>query len=634
MSVKLIPHPSGRSRNWYVDIFVPLSLQAVAGTGRVRRSTGTADRVKARAEGARIEADLRATWLALKAAKTPADSSAQASSGTAMATPTGSDFQPLESPPVLDGSHSAASKRPDVYDSPGKPIALSPALIRRICAMRMADWEHTHHFDRAIKTGDTDNDRQRDKLAAKELARDAKSFSRRLTRMTRTVLARGQTARAWRSLEENAREYAEDAAYLIAADDPLLPDFVLAFAETERSAQETFAMILSGKAAQFDVPESSGALLSAMIPVYEKHKRGAVESKSISKSVSVWKRLIAFVGDVPLGEVSAHDIYRFLEDRLHAENKPWGQTYVSGFAQRTLREFFGLARTHGHMSTDNPMNQLETTPKISKEEQRKREKRRYPFTAAQLNKVFASDWYDPNARHWSGGMATDLGMRYWGPIISLCHGFRVRELTQLVNSDFAFCDGILLVTVQMVLEATDDPALESTAQLPLRTLKNESAVRTVPVHPQLCALGFADFVREKQALHPPGTPLFPSAIPDENGEDPKWGRAYEQAFLRHVRDRLAFGPGHGNHSFRHLFEDRVRDAQVINGTWPVGLGEFFSGRRLPRAADKAIFLQHSSAIDYGDGYKAEHVQRYIAQITFEGVVFPTPYAEWLARRAQ
>lgn len=612
VSVKLIPHSGRRSRNWYVDISVPTSLQDVAGTDRTRRSTGTPDRVKALAEGARIEAQLRAEWLAKQAAVEAARNAPQAPARSAL--PEGSLFIELPSP--------------EEYDSPGKPTALSPSLIQRICAMRMADWEKTLHEDRNFNTGD----RAKDRIAAKALARDMKAFGRRMDRMTRTVIARGTVARAWASLEEQARDYAEDVAYLVAPDDPLLPDFVLAFAETERAAQAVISSVLNGQGAQFEVPDASGALLSALIPAYEAHKRGSVDARSVSKTVSVWNRLIAFVGDVPLDDVSAHDIYRFFEDRLRTQHRPWSQSYVDGFARQALREMFALARTQGHMHADNPVNRLETTPKISKREQKEREKPRYPFAVAQVNTVFASDWYDPNATHWRGKMATDLGMRYWGPTISLCHGFRVREMTQFVNSDFAFCDGILLVTIRMELENVDDQSAESTLRLPKRKLKNESAVRTLPVHPQLRALGFDEFVRENQAQHPPGTPLFPSAVPEEGGKDPLWGRAYEEAFLRHVRDRLRFGPGYGNHSFRHLFEDRQRDAQVINGTWPAGLGEFLSGRRLPRDADKGIFRQQSSAIDYGNGYIATHVLSHVAQIDFGEVVFPPPYRDWLARR--
>ncbi|MFM0078729.1 hypothetical protein P0D72_07545 [Paraburkholderia sediminicola] len=607
MSVSLIPHPSGRSRNWYVDIQVPVQFQKLVGKKRVRPSTGTPDRTLALAEGARIEAKLRAEWLAKKAT--------DAAAGSATETPT--------RPPLPEGSLLVDVPPPKEYDSPGKPTPLSPSLIRRICAMRMADWEKTVHDDRNINTGD----KQKDRIAAKALAREMKPFSRRVDRMTRTVIARGNVARAWDDVAEQALEYAEDVGYLVAPDDPLLHDFVLAFAETERVAHEVITTVLNGKGAEFPVPASSGALLSAVIPEYETHKRGSIERKSISKSVSVWQRLIAFVGDVPVNDVTAHDIYRFLEHRLHAKVKPWAQSYADGFVRQALREFFALARTQGHMHADNPMNHLETTPKISKQEEKARKKPRKPFTVAQVNTVFASDWYDPDATHWTGKMSTDLAGRYWAPLISDCHGVRVREVVQLVNSDFTWTGDVLLMTFQ-----TELPDNEVTRKLPPRTLKNESARRTIPVHPKLLELGLGDFISKMQAGHLPGTPLFPSAVPNPGGKAPLWGRSYEQAFLRHVRDRLGFGNGFGNHSGRHQHEDRLRDTQLKNGTWPAGLGEFISGRRLPRDADRDIFREQSSAIDYGNGFIAENVQRFVAQIDLAGVVFPLPYAQWLARR--
>ncbi|CAE6766926.1 hypothetical protein R70006_03758 [Paraburkholderia domus] len=572
VSVTLIPHPGGRSRNWYVDIFVPASLQDVAGTDRVRRSTRTADRVKALAEGARIEAELRAAWLQL----------------------------------------SDARQR---YETDAEEIILTTDAVKRLAAARLEAWKLTERFEREDSGMDD------------ALLEEVEAFCQFSDREMRSVLAQGQAGSAWENAVNGLLDFVETVGFIVRPDDPLFPELVRQLAKADKTAQAVIALRNQGEDAPFPQPDLPGATLSEMILPYEAHRKGVVDPKSVSKSVSVWKRLIEFIGDVPLEEVSASDIYRFLEDRLHTKDKPWSQGYVDGFVQRTLREMFALARTQGHMHADNPMNHLETTPKISKQEEKARKKPRKPFTVAQVNTVFASDWYDPNATHWTGKMSSDLAGRYWGPLISTCHGVRVREVVQLVDSDFTFTGDVLLMTFQTAL-----PDNEVTRKLPPRTLKNDAVGRTLPVHPKLLELGLGDFIREMQARHLPGTPLFPSAVPEPGGKAPLWGRSYEEAFLRHVRDRLGFGSGFGNHSFRHQHEDRVRDAQVNNGTWPAGLGEFISGRRLPRDADRDIFRQLSSAIDYGDGFIAAHVQRFVAQIDFEGVVFPLPYAQWLARR--
>ncbi|TDG05120.1 hypothetical protein E1N52_27185 [Paraburkholderia guartelaensis] len=576
MSVQLIPHPSGRSRNWYVRIYVPVEVQDLVGQEEVRRSTRTANRTEALAVGASIEAKLRAEWRQL--AKTKANAHA-----------------PRD-----------------------KPLPLTPAAIERICASRLADWAMTD--DDRVTIGIDDEDEAKSKQHSATVSDDMRS-----------VLARGPKSPDWNHVAEMATEYAEDMGHRVAPGDPLLPQFVRAFAQAERTAQEVIATRNDGRDASFPVPDAPGEKLSVMIDAYETHRKGVVDPKTVSKSVSIWRRLIAFLGDVALDDVTSNDIYRFFHDRLHAQTDNWSQGYVDGHAKRALREFFALARTQGRAHSENPLDRLETTPKLPKKEQEKRLKPRHPFTTEQLNTLFASAWYDLENNYLRGKMTTDLAGRYWCPLISTCHGLRVREVVQLVNSDFLFVDDVLLVTFQTELTGNDED--EDDDALPERKLKNTAARRTIPVHPRLCNLGLADFVRLMQTQHPPGTPMFPSAIPEPGGKNPVWGRAYEQAFLRHVRDKLGFGSGYGNHSFRHQLEDRVRDAQVTHGAWPAGLGEFLTGRHLPRAADRSIFREQSSAIEYGDGYSPARILRFVDQIGLEGVVFPPPYAKWLAREA-
>ncbi|WP_233850930.1 DUF6538 domain-containing protein [Paraburkholderia sp. HD33-4] len=572
MSVKLVRHPGGRSRNWYVDVSVPAAFQKLVSTQRVRRSTGTPDRTHALTQAARIEARLRSEW------------------------------ERLAAPPPERGS-------------PGKPTTLTPALIDRICARRMAD--RAHSDCRRITEGV--DDAEEAEIGAHGEAGEA---------AIRAVLAGAPKARTRQLVVATATEYAEQVGYIIEPDDPLLSHFVHAFSRTGRVTHEVIAVRnKADDAPGSPVADASGERLSAMVPVYQAHRKGVVDPKSVSKDISIWQRLIAFIGDVPLDDMTSGDLYRFLEDRLHSPDDGWSQGYVEGHAKRALRAIFALARTRGLMQADNPVDRLETTPKLPKKAQQERLKPRYPYSTHQLNVLFSSDWYDPSATHWRGKMGTDLAGRYWGPLVSTCHGARVREVVQVVNSDFTFDGDALLVTFQTAL-----PDNDATRKLPPRTLKNAAACRTVPVHPKLLELGLGDFVRDMQAQYPPGTPLFPSAIPNPDGKAPLWGRAYEEAFLRHVRDTLAFGHGYGNHSFRHQLEDRVRDAQASHGTWPAGLGEFVSGRRLPRDADRDIFREQSSAIAYGNGFLAAHIQRFVAQIAFDGVVFPPVYREWLTCR--
>ena len=180
----------------------------------------------------------------------------------------------------------------------------------------------------------------------------------------------------------------------------------------------------------------------------------------------------------------------------------------------------------------------------------------------------------------------------------------------------------MLMTIQLDLAGT--ASMDNAA----RVLKNESTMRTIPIHPALLQLGFREFVDEAKKRHPIGVPLFPSAVPEANSKAPLWGRAYEQAFLRYIRDALAFGHGFGNHSFRHTVEDGIRDAQLTNGVWPAGLSQFYTGRKLPRDADRDVVRMEGSETSYGRGFTPTKMLGYVRQIEFDEVSLPLPFLQW------
>lgn len=356
--------------------------------------------------------------------------------------------------------------------------------------------------------------------------------------------------------------------------------------------------------------------LSDVVPLYEKHLE-STGRKNQTTNLSIWQRLIKFCENKPLNDVQSNDIYRFFEERLHDFSDPWSQNYA-GRAKNVLRTAFGLAQTH-NLVMRNPVVEMVVMPKISAEVDKKRQKPRFPYTTEQLNKIFESDWYQPGATKWRGKIGQDLSARYWVPLICLYHGLRIREALQLHTHDI-IAKEIPLIKIQT--ELADDTSG------PARHLKNESTKREIPAHPVLIELGFLEFIADVEKRQPNG-PLFPSALPTPGGSHPLWGRAYEQRFLPHVRDTLKFGRGYGNHSFRHTLEDRIRDIQ-IDGVWPAGLSQFFTGRKLTRDSDRSVLRQEGSEIDYGNGYLAKRILPYVSKINFPGIKLPSPFKQWLS----
>lgn len=610
MTVRIIPHPGGRSKNWYVCIQVPRALQPLVGQKEVNRSTFTADRTRAKTVAASIEAELRAKWL-----------------------------------PLLERTDRAANA--------AKPTILSESLITQICGVRLGSWHLSDEGERFgtkppgaddfVESGLAHGFTLKEIEEIQKLSHDSEELAEsgvtleEIEAMDKhaddaiaamnAIVRQGKGAASWAEVVRQAREFAADLGYEIGEQDPLLTSFIRRFATVERDAQQIIKRRNNGDDAPFPTPESGKDVLSSMLEKYAQHRHGVVAPKTISKNLSIWHRFIEFKGDVPIDSVTSGDLYNFLKARLNASTDAWSQGYVDGHGKRALKDMFALARALSLSTAPNPVEALEVTPKLPKEEQEARCQPRFPIKAPQLSALFESDWYDPDASHWTGKMRTDLAARYWGPLIAMCHGSRVREVVQLMSHDFAVVEGVLLMTIQTSINSSSGEE----QSLPERSLKNKSTRRTVPVHPTLIDLGFGQFIRTFQATHPLSTPLFPSAVPQPGGKSPLWGRAYEQAFLRHVRDRLAFGKGFGNHSFRHQAEDRIRAAQVKNGVWPAGLAELFTGRKLPRKTDRDIFREQSSAIDYGDGFVAQHLLGYAGQVTFDDVKLPVPYEEWLSK---
>jgi len=373
------------------------------------------------------------------------------------------------------------------------------------------------------------------------------------------------------------------------------------------------------------IPKQTQPKLSDVVPLYVERLAIAHE-KTKSTSLSWWQRLVDFCHDKPLAEVSATDIYEFFESRLHAESKPWSMGYCSTVA-RGLSEAFGLAKAKG-LCSHNPVNDLDAMPKISAAEEKKRKKPRFRYSIAQLNTIFSSDWYDPAAGNWRGRMKWDLAARYWVPLLCLYHGLRVREPLQLRVQDIEF-GSCPLLHIQ-VDEDDENEADAKNVVVPIRSLKNPATKRAVPLHPVLLELGFMDFVSvaAKWGSNPL---LFLSALPEPGGKKPMWGRAYEQSFVRYVRDVLGFGKGYANHSYRHTLEFYLRDIQ-LDEIWPAGVSQFYSGRTLPSDADKNFFREQGSERLYGQGFDPRRILPYVQKIQFNGIELPQPFMLWLGDR--
>lgn len=560
----------GRTLCWYVRLVPPTLLRGRAGVREFRKSTGTADLRRAKAIGAQIIADKRAEWDRLL-------------------------------------SEAAA---------PGAgPRILTADLIEHICARRLYHWMRLDDKARFEGAG---------------FAEEAQTVMSQLCQVTdqsmRSVLGRGRASPEWDSTLGVIDTWCAQIECRVERTDPHYPELVRQFAAVELDAAGRVLQRNRGESsATPPKPAAAGATLSAMSEPYREYKKQNASTKHTGTSANVWLKLIAHVGDVPLAAIKASDLYEFLEARMRAPVKPWSMQHAHGLVKRTLREVFALARTKGLMVASNPVDDLELLPMLTSKEERSRKKPRFPFTDAQLTAIFASDWYRIDTKCVRGKLATDLGARYWVPLICTFHGNRVGEVLQLVASDFEMQNAVPVVQFREEMDGEQSAMLAAGVE---RSLKNNPTHRVVPLHPTLVELGLPEFVRRRSEADGPNAMLFPSSLPNAGGKAPMLGRAYEQAFLRYVRDALAFGRGFGNHSYRHQLEDRIRDAQLPGHRWPAGLAQAYTGRKRLRDADRGLIETEGSEAAYGRGHGPTSLLQYIRTLRFD-IGLPPPFETWL-----
>jgi integrase len=179
------------------------------------------------------------------------------------------------------------------------------------------------------------------------------------------------------------------------------------------------------------------------------------------------------------------------------------------------------------------------------------EEKRDPFSDEQLETIFCSEpWV-------SGGSEAAKAIHYWGPLIALYMGLRRGEIAQLRVTDFSTVD------------KTPIMAVAADAGIDGRTGKTGNAHRRLPVHPELVRLGLLQFVNDQRATK---QDLWLDERADVHG---KWGDALSDWFTRLLDQKNITGKRLGMHSFRHNFEDRLREAD-LHGT---SIGAYLAGRR-------------------------------------------------------
>jgi len=207
---------------------------------------------------------------------------------------------------------------------------------------------------------------------------------------------------------------------------------------------------------------------------------------------------------------------------------------------RRIGGLFNWAVKHEHLST-NPASGLQyKRTKRSDEE-------RAPYSPENLQNLQAAlirlpEHCDP----W----------KYWTPILAVYSGMRQNEIAQLHLDDIVDKNEVLCFDVN---ERGDT-----------KKLKSKAARRLVPIHPHLVELGFLEYVEE---LRRQGEKrVWPALQEKRDGYGQRVSRWFSDWRKKWLTPEDLQQHKKDFHSFRHTFDDRLKQAGVLDVRLPQLMG--------------------------------------------------------------
>lgn len=176
------------------------------------------------------------------------------------------------------------------------------------------------------------------------------------------------------------------------------------------------------------------------------------------------------------------------------------------------------------------------------------------FDDRDLQRIFAHERYMAWARQHPH--------RWWAPMIGLCTGARINEVSQLKVADILQECGTWCIAFRKTVDAD---LAHNTRVRSRQSLKGRAAVRTIPIPQPLLDAGFLDFLADmKECGHPR---LFPHLSAGVNRKTGQTNARYSQGLLAQFGvylKGLGFAKGVGFHAFRHTFATELHHQGIAD----------------------------------------------------------------------
>jgi len=352
----------------------------------------------------------------------------------------------------------------------------------------------------------------------------------------------------------------------------------------------------------FHEAESKTPTFVTLTQAFDGWKRSTRRNAKTVSDWHVWvRRFVEFRGDKAVNTITRIDIRDFLDacekypkNPKHVDKqltfpeiiKKYETRNVDRLKTKTINK--GLDALHSIfrwckkkvLINKNPAEDM----KLEEPKHGNRQSDRLPFSLSELKIIFMdspvfSSGFRPRAQV---GEAA-----YWVPILFLYSGARPEELCQLGVDDIDCVWGIDFMRIN------DDK--------PGTSVKTDSSVRNVPLHPEVIRLGFLDYVKRMKQLG--NTYLFPhirSTKFNRSGNFSKWVNRYLRTTCGITEKRKVF------YSLRHNFKDICRDSGIRDE-----INDRLTGHK-----------NGSVAWSYGLGHGVKILYEELKNVEYPGLVIP------------
>jgi integrase len=342
---------------------------------------------------------------------------------------------------------------------------------------------------------------------------------------------------------------------------------------------------LSIEASTLAAPASSkarrGRSISQLFMAYEKAKLAGDPSRSTRASLKDYaasiRTFIELFEDLDVGEIDrdvASDFHLLLA-KLPANGRGMSKLSAKQKIERAEREELpkieaGTVRNRvRHLSAvlsfgvrrgwllENPINLggvgREAAQAATRQQRANRQRKHYE--PEELAAIFSSVAFTDLT--WKPARASYGRAWYWLPVLMYYTGARIEELAQMSASE------VMLSPTEVwylsILESIDGLDGE-------RTVKTSSSRRAIPLHADVLARGFLEYVRGL----PTSARLFPELDPCPKG---RYATNFAKRWGFYLRETVGLkSTARPSHGFRHTFKTLAREAQI-----PIDVNDAITG---------------------------------------------------------